>query len=206
MEKKRSTVRERNKAEVRNRLIDTSLKLFLERGYENTTVEEITIAAGVSPRTFYRYFGSKDEVVFFNHEKRILLFRSLLADRSTSNAPFESVRSALLALSKYYADNALNLLMEFRIVTSSPELTACDLELDFEFENAIAEVLSSAGRPDEKADRRARIYAGAIFGAVRSTMNEWFQGECRDDLIVLGEEAIQIIGFWSEAFRNSAGE
>jgi AcrR family transcriptional regulator len=52
--------RERKKAQTRQRLQEQALRLFVERGYEATTVEQIVAAAGVSHMTFFRYFPTKE--------------------------------------------------------------------------------------------------------------------------------------------------
>ena len=66
--------RSRQKAHRRRAVVDAALELFAERGYDNTMVEEIAHHAGVSPRTFFRYFDTKDAVLFFGGED---YFRSL---------------------------------------------------------------------------------------------------------------------------------
>lgn len=55
--------RERNRAATRDGIIETAYRLFSQRGYDATTVDHIAAEAGVSPRTFYRYFPSKDAVL-----------------------------------------------------------------------------------------------------------------------------------------------
>ncbi|MGP3935161.1 TetR/AcrR family transcriptional regulator [Nonomuraea sp. KM88] len=54
------TLRQRNRLDAIHRIMDTAMDLFDERGYSAVTIEEIAAASGVSPRTFYRYFGTKE--------------------------------------------------------------------------------------------------------------------------------------------------
>ena len=61
----RSDGRSDHKPETRQALIDNALRLFATQGYEATTTDQIAAAAGVSPRTFFRYFPTKDRVLFF---------------------------------------------------------------------------------------------------------------------------------------------
>lgn len=60
----RAGLRERTRRAVRAELAELALRLFVEHGYEETTVDDIAAAAGVSRRSFFRYFPSKEEVVF----------------------------------------------------------------------------------------------------------------------------------------------
>ncbi len=78
-------------------------------------------------------------------------------------------------------------------MVASPVLIARDVELDLEFEQAIAEVLAGEKGPDSAAKQDARILAGAIFGAVRATMQEWFVDECRTSLPELGRHTLDML-------------
>ena len=64
-------MRERKRQQTRHSLISAAMRLFAEKGYEETTVAEIAAAAGVSTKTFFNYFASKDEVLFPHLSGRI---------------------------------------------------------------------------------------------------------------------------------------
>lgn len=183
------SLRERKKKRTRDLLFETANRLFLEQGYDRTTVDEIVTAARISQRTFFRYFSTKEAVVFAKHPERLARFRELL-DEHGDDAPVEVVRRALLALARDYMAHKDELLREYRIVTASPLLVARDVELDYEFEQAIAGVLQRQADTDAG---RAAVLAGAIFGAVRATMETWFSSGCRQDLVALGAEVFDVL-------------
>jgi len=187
------SLRERKKERTRVLLVETANRLFLEGGFESITVDRITEEAGVSQRTFFRYFPSKEDVVFSKHPKRLARFRQLLSEQRQRRPPGRAVRAALEAFALEYQRAREELLREWRVVTSSPLLIARDVEQDLEFETAIAELLTDGQPAGDGAARRARILAGAVFGAVRATMQEWYSDGCRQDLVQLGRDGFQLV-------------
>jgi TetR/AcrR family transcriptional regulator, regulator of mycofactocin system len=72
-----------------------ALRLFDERGFGDVTVEDIATAAGISPRTFYRYFSSKEDVLQVRIDQRSKALRAALAVRPDSEQPLAALRTAL---------------------------------------------------------------------------------------------------------------
>jgi AcrR family transcriptional regulator len=196
-----TSLRERKKRKTRQALIDNGMRLFAEQGFEATTVDQIAELTEVSQRTFFRYFPAKEAVVFSEHERRIGIFRELLARHGERCGPAEKVRRTLRDFAEEYQRNRARLLAEYRIVVGSPVLIARDVELDIEFEEAIAEALGAGRKRNAAAARRARILAGAVFGAVRAVMQLWFEKGCRPRLADLGQEGLQIIDASLEPFK-----
>jgi len=85
-------------ARTRKALIDAALNLFAENGFDETSTDEIAAAAGVSPRTFFRYFPTKESVLFFGEYDFIRLFSGALAAQDPSIPDLEAICSALIAL------------------------------------------------------------------------------------------------------------
>src|ERR1700726_2772046 len=82
---------------ARGRLEQAALELYVERGFEQTTVAEIARRAGLTERTFFRHFADKREVLFWASAALQELIVSTLADAPDSAAPIDMVSAALQA-------------------------------------------------------------------------------------------------------------
>ena len=198
------TLRERKKARTRERLVEVATRLFVEKGFENTTADEIAEAAEVSRRTFFRYFPTKESVVFPGFEERIVAFRAVMEHQRKLYPPFEAIRQALLVFSREMSDRAEELQNEWRIVSASPTLIARDIEHDFEYEKIFAEALADGAEPGSDREFDSRVYAGAILGAVRATLDEWFMTDCKADLRLMGERSMRVVERGAKHFNIAA--
>src|SRR6202050_5723957 len=79
-------LRERKKARLRQQIIDTSIKLFRKRGFENTRIDDIVQALEISQPTFFRYFSSKDAVLREVGERGFACIRDRLRSELSANA------------------------------------------------------------------------------------------------------------------------
>ncbi|MDW5327110.1 TetR family transcriptional regulator [Plantactinospora sp. KLBMP9567] len=84
-------LRERKKRRTRRALADAALRLFAERGYEQTTVADIAAAAEVSTRTFFAYFPTREDVVFADTDERIAVMRETLTALPGGTPPVRAV-------------------------------------------------------------------------------------------------------------------
>lgn len=187
------TFRERKKEKIRERLAAEALRLFEERGYQDTTIEEIAAAAEVSRRTFFRYFPTKEAVLFPDRERRLEAFRAHLDPSAAGGDPLQAVRRALLSLAKDYEAHREGMVTRQRIVESSPALLALELSEDRPWEDALAAALGDRSRAPAATRLRARILAGALMGAIRVTLREWCWRKGRVNLETLGEEALVLL-------------
>jgi AcrR family transcriptional regulator len=136
--------RERKKQETRTALETAALRLFAERGYERTTVEDIADAADVAVRTFFRYFSSKQHVLFGDVAHTIVgRLRAALADRPMSETPVQAVRAAMDAVDIDDYDQHRQIIARMRLVQQLPELVPTYQMVFHELHEAIAEFVAS---------------------------------------------------------------
>jgi AcrR family transcriptional regulator len=180
--------REHKKELTRDALVAEAARLFERRGFDGVTVDEIAVAAGVSRRTFFRYFPSKESVVFPGHERRLEAFRDALAQAGEEASGFEQVRRACRVVATQLGDARDELRAQRRLVDRSPALIAKERELDARWEDAIVAVFAAAEGP-----LRARMLAATIMGAIRGSLLAWFEAGADADLAELGEEALDLL-------------
>src|SRR4051794_1163974 len=89
-------LRERKKRATRQALHSAALRLVAERGFEDVTIEDIAAAADVSPRTFFNYFGSKEDVIVNPDADRVERLKGLLAEHTADEPPLDVLESVLI--------------------------------------------------------------------------------------------------------------
>ncbi len=188
------TLRERKKVRTREALAEAALELFSRQGFEATTVDQIAKAAEVSRRTFFRYFPSKEAALFPDRQRRLEAFCNVQGSRP--DAPFEArleaVRGALMELAADYTRQRGRVIVQQRVVQSSPALLAYDFELDRRWEDAITAALAGP-QPRTAQRRRAHLVAGGLMGLIRATLREWYASGGRSDLAQLGGQAFALL-------------
>ena len=118
--------RAEKKAATKHAIQDHALRLFVEKGYDATTVEEVAAAAGVSHMTFFRYFPRKEEVVEYDEYDPLL--EDLIAARPPDEAPITAVHNALrVGLQQVLSTDREALLIRTRLILDNPVLRSRNL-------------------------------------------------------------------------------
>jgi AcrR family transcriptional regulator len=165
-------LRERKKERVRSEIQREALRLFAEHGFEQTTVEQIADAAGVSPATFYRYFTSKEDSVVTDGFDPIFI-QSLL-ERPADEPLIDSVRIVLTDVLAKYLERDRDLLMaRMKLTKATPVLqVAFFAEQERSLELFTALIARHVRRPADDMD--VRIACGALAGAMHEAFGLWF--------------------------------
>ena len=145
-------MRERLRQQTSDGIVAAAFARFAEQGYEATTIEQIA-AAGVSIRTFFRYFPSKEAVVFFDHPQVVGRPRTALEATDPEPPPVERVCRAMLASDRSYGDDA-RCRHQPEVV---PAVRAHHARLVEDFEAAVAELLAPSLGTGPDAMLQARL-------------------------------------------------
>ncbi|WP_411147204.1 TetR family transcriptional regulator [Streptomyces sp. A30] len=179
----RPGLRERKRQRTRDALIRAALELFVGRGYEQTTVDDIAEAVDVSQRTFFRYFANKEEAALAVQEMTIERFVESVRQRPAHEAPMEALRQAVLEgwdtlneIVESVVPVELHLRMS-RVIESTPVLLAAHLRRSAEIEEIIARVLAEREGLDVDTDPRPRLTVAVFSGVIRVTERQWSTGE-----------------------------
>jgi AcrR family transcriptional regulator len=161
-------LRERKKLETRTALTDAAYRLFADKGFEETTVEDIAEVVGVSPRTFHRYFARKDDVVFADGEVRLERFRARLHE-----APAATVLGAVRhAAVEAVAEAGVHDRTRAELIAGSPALRAQNLERYDEWARIITE-FAAAATDDEPGGRWPTVLGACVMAALTSARRRW---------------------------------
>ncbi|OAF07799.1 transcriptional regulator [Bradyrhizobium centrolobii] len=170
-------LRQRKREQTRERLTRAAMALFLERGFEATTIDDIAAAAEVSRRSFFHYFASKEDVVAAWQENAATALVDAIIARPAAESMLTAAENAIAAAIKRL-DPAEAAAMS-RLKRDNPALQARD-QLKYEkLERALAEGLTR--RSGRKSDRlKARLVAMIATGVMRVGGESWVSEGTRE--------------------------
>ncbi|MEU6285583.1 TetR family transcriptional regulator [Streptomyces sp. NPDC047028] len=190
------------KPPMRDALVGAAFRLFLERGYEQTTVDDIVALAGVGRRSFFRYFPSKEDVVFPDHERCLAEMTAFLAASGPDQEPVRRVCDAARLVLRMYAENPTFSVQRYRLTKEVPGLRAYELSVVWRYERALAGYLRErfTGRPE--GSLRADVIAAAVVAAHNNALRSWLRSEGRGDAEAAVDRAL---GHVQATFTRAAG-
>jgi AcrR family transcriptional regulator len=173
-------LREKKKQRTRQAIAVAALELFLERGFEETTVEEIAAKAEVAPRTFFRYFISKEDVLFLGQDAEDRQAERLLRERPLDEDPFDSLVRITRSILSQSRPLLAHVQSSLALVSRTPALRARYLTIQQEMAERLVRGL--VDKRTRKAERlRLRMMVAAFIGALGAAMEEWIDAGARGD-------------------------
>ncbi|MCD0443905.1 TetR/AcrR family transcriptional regulator [Glycomyces sp. A-F 0318] len=184
-------LRERTRRAVRAELAAIALDLFAERGFEDTTVEEIARAAGLTKRSFFRYFPAKEDAVFEGIDVTgDQVVRDLLA-RPADEAPWQSLR-AVLSESERQIHASGQAVAGLKLIESTPSLRARVHEKRSRWRQQVSRALRD--RPGADLDAfTADLLTNAATAALDTASQAWLRSDGTADRAALLDRAFDLL-------------
>ncbi|MEV4823324.1 TetR family transcriptional regulator [Micromonospora sp. NPDC049274] len=182
----------RAKRERTRRLLQqNAMRLFLEKGFDATTVEEIAAASGVSHMTFFRYFPTKEDAALEDDYDPMIA--DLIAERPAEEPAIDKIRHALThGLNQLYDSERDVLLARMRLVYRTPALRAgTGQRRDADQRLLIAALAPTAG--GSRGELHLRVVVAAALAAVTEAIRYWAESNGADDLRHLIDEAFDAL-------------
>jgi mycofactocin system transcriptional regulator len=149
-----------------------ALRLFVQNGFENTTIEQITAEAGVSERTFFRYFAAKSSVLWTEFEAEVDAIRVALAAVPDEVPMMEAIRSAVVSANHYRAADLPELRVRMSLIATVPALWSSAAEHYDAWERAVGAF--AAGRLGHPAESLYPLAIGrAVLATCRAAYDRW---------------------------------
>lgn len=182
---------ERKRQLVRDELAEAALQLLAKQGYNETTVDHIVAAAGVSRRTFFRHFQSKEDVLVQFLSDLGTAMCAQLSARPATEPPAVALRETLMSFVVEFEEFPEKARALTRIIFGTPALRARHLERQDQWRSGLAAELAerTGATPD---DLRPAITAAAALSALDIALDRWVADDGVGEVRVLVDRALHI--------------
>ncbi|MEU7003192.1 TetR family transcriptional regulator [Nonomuraea sp. NPDC046570] len=178
-------LRERTRRAVRSQLAEVAMKLFIERGFDETTVDDIAGAAGISKRSFFRYFPAKEDVVFEGVQALGDDIAEEFRNRPATEGPWESLHAVLREWNQEIEDERRALERQ-RLIETTPVLRARFHHKRDEIRRQLADAVRTRSGLDAFA---AELITACAAAALDCASDEWFRLGAKTDRAELIDRA-----------------
>jgi AcrR family transcriptional regulator len=185
------------KPTARERLAEAAFALFDERGYEQTTVDDITERAGLGRTTFFRHYRTKEDVIFPDHDRLLEQVAERLRT-SAQGSPLGAVADAVRLVLLHYVDEGDLARRRYALTSKVPALHDREIVSGARYQRLFREFIAGR-RPDatrsqdgKPAHLRAEMAAAALVAAHNHVLRRWLRGESPDPVREV-DEALRLV-------------
>lgn len=169
-----STLRERNRARTRRDIERAALELFERQGYDATTVDQITSVAGVSSATFFRYFGSKEELLFTDEESTVAELIQHIATRDNHSHTIAALAQPVATYARDVLDDPDATTQRMtRLVMTTRALEARSMRIRLRWEHALSRQLADERGQPETVDVNDLVLASVSISCLATALWNW---------------------------------
>jgi AcrR family transcriptional regulator len=173
--------RSERKARTRQALVDAALELVAEHGFDAITTDDIAAAAGVSPRTFFRYFATKESVLLFGEDDFVTSFTGVYLAQPAELAEIDAIAASFVSLAPGVARLHGRIRLYHKALLSSYVLRGQE---QAHLEENVARVADALARRrgTRRADPSCALLAAVSMATLHNALFDWAAGSSRADL------------------------
>lgn len=197
---------------MRQDLATAAMELFATQGYEETTVDQIAAAAGVARRTFFRYFRSKEEAIFPDHDDTLVRVADLLASAEPEEYPLDVVCRGIKEVLRMYASTPSVSVARYQLIRQVPALREREIAVVARYErlftryllgrfDTVESIPSSWQRGGDDDSMLAEVSAAAVVAAHNHVLRRWLRAGGHGDVEAQLDHSFEVIRgtFWATA-------
>jgi AcrR family transcriptional regulator len=166
-------------ATTRETIQDAAFRLFAAKGYDATSVDDIAASAGVSRSTFFRLFGSKETVIFPDHDRLLDAVNARL-QASTAESGIAAVSDAVRLVLFHYVSEGERARERYRLTSSVDALRERELVSGARYHRLFRQFIVERGDSSPSGQLRAELVAAAVVAAHNRVLRRWLRGEGGD--------------------------
>ena len=182
---------------VRDRLVDAALALFDERGYEQTTADDIADRAGVGRTTLFRHYRSKEDVIFPDHDRLLATVKERLAT-STADTAIVAVTEAVRLVLLRYIEEGDRARLRYALTSRSSTLRDREIASVARYQRLFREFIAESWGPAPGAALRAELMAAAVVSAHNHVLRRWLRRDTADPVAELDAAMAQVVSLFTE--------
>jgi AcrR family transcriptional regulator len=189
-------LRERARRAVRAELTDVAMELFLLRGFEATTVDEIAAAAGISRRSLFRYFASKEAIIFDNLQDLGEQVAQALAERPSAEDPWTSLRRSFELFLAYNERDPERTLAFYTMLEETAALKARYYEQLMRWQELLVpDIAVRLGQPvgEDLSGPHAPAVVGSALACLYAANTAWRHSQGKADVVGLLDDAMRAV-------------
>lgn len=192
MSQKQTPLREQTRNVVRSLLARTAIELFAAKGYDDTTLDEVAAAAGVSRRTLFNYFRNKEDLALSSLAEQGELIAARLAERPADEDPWASLRAAFQVLEEIEIRGERRLEM-VTLLFGNETLRAGHAEKQARWQDLLAPLIEPRLPLADDREFQARTIAAVAITCLQAATEEWMRRGGEVDQFDLYDEAIRAV-------------
>jgi AcrR family transcriptional regulator len=188
-----ATLWDRTRQLASREILETALRLFTEQGYDETTIAQIAREAGVSQRTLFRYFGTKEDLLGGNQERFGQVLTDTISELPAEAGVWEALRTGVAALLALH-DSREQALERFRLLHNTASLRAGWLEKQLRFQEDLLPLIEA--RMDAatgSVGAKARAVIATAFACLDAASMTWVDNDGKGDIMDLYDECLAAV-------------